>query len=227
MAINAVEQQIEQLAPVVAKIMEILAERIGDAIRTDSLVSADSEIIAVRDELLGLLRTASNLQFGILKNEPDVPTTTEKGRYLAGLAIKRAPDNPQGAVRMPVLPNRIAGKCSFDPLFEDLGPDNYRKLIEFDCLSVLVEIQKRQASADATNDRHYRMTMLGGPSGTYRGGESAHEFGIVNFSQADIDNRYSRRAYWLLNRLKHGESPFSVVQPFKKIRPDYEESRSA
>lgn len=201
--------------------MEILAERIGVAIRTDSLVSADPKITAVRDELLELLGTASNLQFGIIKNEPGVPTTNEDGRYLAGLAIKRAPDNPQGAVRMPVLPNHIVGKCSFDTLLDDLGEDNYRKLIEGECLRVLAQIQKRQAYAEANSDCHYRMTMLGGPSGRYRGSEGEQELGITSFSQADIDARYGKRARWLLDRLRRGESPLSVVQPFRKIRIDY------
>jgi hypothetical protein len=77
---NTVEQQIEQLAPDVDRIMALLAKRAGDAIKTDPLIQRDPEISAIRDELLQLLDDSSNLQFGILKNTPDVPTTTEEGR---------------------------------------------------------------------------------------------------------------------------------------------------
>lgn len=211
---DRIENKAEVLRPDIDQIRSDLSAWIRDAITSDPLINRDPEIFAARAELLQLLTNPSNLQFGILKNEWGV-LTTETGRYFAALAVKKVPRS------MLVLPNCITGECSFDHLFERLGPDRYRKLIEFECLEVLAKIQKRQAAAEASaaaSDDRYHMTMPGGPSGTYRGGEWAQELGITSFSQADIDRRYAKRARWLLARLADGESAFSVVQPFKKIR---------
>ncbi|OGJ55328.1 hypothetical protein A2483_05590 [Candidatus Peregrinibacteria bacterium RIFOXYC2_FULL_33_13] len=194
--------------------MQDLVAKIKHAIENDPVIIKNPEISAIRDELLQMLKDPLNLEFGILKNEDNIPTTNETGRYLAGLAIKRAPNNSQGAVRMPVLPNHIAEDCSFDNLFESLGPDGYRKLIASSCLKVLEEIQNRRSVVDP----YYNMTMRGSPSGTYRGNKFDQHMGNTSFSQSDVDNHYEKRAKWLLQRLKDGESPFSVVQPFKKIR---------
>ena len=217
------KHRIEALRPEVDQIMIDLATRIRGAIINDRLIKIDPEISAIRDELLQLLTDPSNLQFGILKRESHVPTTTETGRYLAGVSVKRAPGNARGAARMPILPNRVAGRCSFDDLFEELTIDRYGKLIEFECLQVLAKIQERRDAVRTSGDRFYTMIFPYGPSGTYHGGETARKKGITRFSQENIDDRYEKRAQWLLHRLAGGESPFLIVQPFKKISPDYKE----